>query len=123
MQPPNSPVSFTGAGFLSYVFPRVIAAGRAHYARRALSATEREHLGARDDHTPPGEAVLPEGAAEATAVAMRPTETAGREFDLEFVRWSMVLDGVLTGSCVFATRGWQMYLGACSPWVLECLPH
>ena len=42
---------------------RVIAAGRAHYARRALSATERAHLGARDDHTLPGEAVLPEGAS------------------------------------------------------------
>ena len=105
-------VSFTSAFFLSFVFPKIIAAGRAHYARRALSAAERAHLADRDGHTPPGEAVLAEAAVEANAAPVKPSADVNeRAFDLEFVRWSMVLDGVLTGACVFATRGWHMYLG------------
>lgn len=33
------------------------------------------------------------------------------KFDLDFLRWSCVLDGVLTGVLTWSGRGWQMYIG------------
>jgi len=35
----------------------------------------------------------------------------------------MVLDGILTGACVFATQGWQMYIAAAAlPWASGTAP-
>lgn len=106
--------------FLVGLFPKIIARGRKWYAR-PLSSEDVKHLGDRDDHTPAG--TVPTAVPNQTLPPKPTDEGHGSHFDLAFVRWSMILDGILTGSCVFATQGWQMYVaGAALPWASGTAP-
>ncbi|KAH7412106.1 hypothetical protein DE146DRAFT_674465 [Phaeosphaeria sp. MPI-PUGE-AT-0046c] len=104
-------------GFLSLIFPRIIARGR-------------KWLQPRDDHKQaikPGEeeALIQEHPISPneveTANPMENEEPPNPEpkddqetfaFDLFYARFSVLLDAILTGAAVFVSRGWQMYVVA-----------
>jgi hypothetical protein len=99
--------------FLMFVFPRIISSGR------ILFKTSDEPL----PDTPP-ESPLPTEAYDIDPVPAiiadqdEPTNppkpvavTQGAGFDLFFLRWSLLLDGIITASSAFANQGWHMYLG------------
>jgi MFS family permease len=103
-------------GFLSLVFPRIIAAGRKWLgdveSKKTVEVEEREPL-VRVQITPPTPAVTEivdplenEEPANPEPVNKRETFT----FDLFYARFSLLLDGILTGLAIFVAKGWQMYL-------------
>lgn len=52
-------------------------------------------------------------AEEEPIVTAEPTadeEKAAYAFDLFFLRWSLLVDGILTAGAALATKGWHMYL-------------
>jgi MFS family permease len=101
-------------GFLSLAFPRIIAIGRKWLGdgQKPEEGEEREApvqvhiipptpavtemLDPLDTEEPPN----PEAADEQETFA----------FDLFYARFSLLLDGILTGLAVFVSKGWQMYL-------------
>ncbi|KAI5480150.1 hypothetical protein MNV49_001811 [Pseudohyphozyma bogoriensis] len=102
--------SLSRALFLTLLFPRIIAWGRKLYT---TSTTP----------TPPSEIHIPTAPADidpstqpdAEEPALPPPMTDvghGAQFDLVFVRWSMVLDGILTACTMLSSQGWHMYLAA-----------
>lgn len=44
---------------------------------------------------------------------LQPLEQGGgsSRFDLHFLRWSLVVDGIFTATSAWATKGWHIYLG------------
>ncbi|KAI0477897.1 major facilitator superfamily domain-containing protein [Xylariaceae sp. FL0804] len=151
--------------FLMFVFPRLIAAGRAWYRARggedeggevegegeggasspvdpdpeaqgagtaanadadAAIAATHTNADAGDDRSADADAIpteprdfappAPVAAPDTSEPAQTPKPVApaeGARFDLFFLRWSLLVDGVLTCSSAFATEGWNMYLIAC----------
>lgn len=118
------------AFFLIVLFPRIIARGRAWFAARgragrraaldasAKTASDGGEAAAGRPPTEPrqfeapaavqgeeGEPVVPDPAVEKLAC----------QFDLFFLRWSLLVDGLLTAVTAFATRGWHVYLGTFPP--------
>ncbi|KAL1406277.1 hypothetical protein Q8F55_007973 [Vanrija albida] len=102
--------------FLSVCFPRIIAAGRAWFAASSTSPP------ASPKPTPPTPA-HPEDADQAEVAdaagqppadeAPEPTDRAhGAGFDLVFLRYSILLDGVLTGAATLLSAGWHVYAAA-----------
>lgn len=103
--------------FLIFAFPWIISTGRKWFVdsgKRAIeSATE-------EDSTTGGIATVPEAfdppsgimAEQEPAIPPLPAnEETGREFDLFFLRWSLVADGLVTAYTASATAGWHIYLG------------
>ncbi|GAA5934400.1 hypothetical protein JCM1841_000912 [Sporobolomyces salmonicolor] len=130
-------VALSRAGFLTFLFPRIIAAGRSWYTPTFSSPSP----------APASPSAIPPHAAQpappddpASALSDLPTtfgeiepvapliqtdtiqeppkvpsgtdELHGSRFDLTFLRGSMVVDALLTGSVGFAREGWHMYLAA-----------
>jgi len=101
--------------FLMFVFPRIISLGRTMFKATG------EPLPESSPESPlPTEAhdidPVPAIVADQEEPAKPPktaTVTQGADFDLFFLRWSLLLDGVITASSAFATQGWHMYLGIC----------
>ncbi|KAI0018643.1 hypothetical protein F4780DRAFT_750418 [Xylariomycetidae sp. FL0641] len=112
--------------FLLLIFPKLITVGRAWFDGPASDGEEetpkqqqqqqqqqqREHADG-DIPTCPGDF----GAAEGEEVPQEPTrvpdpdeEDSGTGFDLFFVRWSLVIDSLVTFMAGFSTQGWQVYL-------------
>ncbi|KAK8059075.1 major facilitator superfamily transporter protein [Apiospora saccharicola] len=122
------------AFFLIVIFPRIIAAGRKWFARSAIldqrknNNTANQNSSSGDPETPPtmGEIIptdprqfeIPSaGQAEEEPVAMPEItdpaiEKLASQFDLLFLRWSLVVDGLLTAMTAFATQGWHVYIAA-----------
>lgn len=100
--------------FLIFAFPRIVSSGRRWFA---TSAKGRVSAGRGDAlPTAPGDFDFSEGGGllaeqEPTPVPAPVPEESGREFDLFFLRWSLVADGVVTAFTASATRGWHIYLG------------
>lgn len=107
-------------GFLSLVFPRIITTGR-HWLGSTSSKKEA------DDQEDEVEAlvhvnVIPPTPAEIETVdpmeneePSNPPLSDQREtfaFDLFYARFSLLLDGILTGLAVLVSEGWQMYVVA-----------
>ncbi len=110
--------SFMRAVFLIFIFPRIISLGRRWFASHAKKESiKKPDAGAEVDRqilpTEPEEFEAPTGTqAEEEPVSAEPAEEkAAYEFDLFFLRWSLVVDGVLTAATAFATKGWHVYLG------------
>ncbi|KAK1834466.1 major facilitator superfamily domain-containing protein [Podospora conica] len=110
--------AFMRAIFLIFLFPGIIARGRnRHMGRlklesdRAASHRSSEECEA-DLPTRPEELEAPMGTyADDEPVAVNTeVEDEGTAFDLFFLRWSLVVDGVLTMLTVFATEKWHIYL-------------
>jgi hypothetical protein len=104
-------------GFLSLIFPRIVAAGRKWLGdgeKRKMEEEEREppvqvHI------IPPTPAVTETVDPLENEEPPNPEPTNEQEtfaFDLFYARFSLLLDGILTGLAVFVSKGWQMYLVA-----------
>ncbi|KAK1854107.1 major facilitator superfamily transporter [Colletotrichum chrysophilum] len=97
--------------FLLFIFPRIIDSGRKWYTGRSEKELQSEvfraqvlaetEAGVTTDVHP-----KPNNLSEATVFQSVP----GHEFDISFLRWSLVADGLLTASTAFATKGWHIYL-------------
>ncbi|KAH8889077.1 MFS general substrate transporter [Thozetella sp. PMI_491] len=108
-------LNFVARGiFLMVVFPAIISSGRAWFARTEegrKTALESQGEGIPTqpaDFDPPPGGVLPE---QEPAEVLKPVELeSGQAFDLFFLRWSLVVDGVMTALAGLISSGWQIYL-------------
>ncbi|KAK4445137.1 hypothetical protein QBC34DRAFT_413604 [Podospora aff. communis PSN243] len=108
--------------FLIFLFPPIITKGRKWYlARHPEQASSTRGGGARESTevlgeipTRPEQLEAPVGSfPDEEPVAIDPAaEDEGSGFDLFFLRWSLVLDGLLTMGAAFATKSWHIYLAA-----------
>lgn len=108
------------AAFLSLLFPRIIATGRKWLASRE----SRSSVDGQDEEIeapihvnviPPTPAVIE--IADPLDIEEPPNpmpidEQETFEFDLLYARFSLLLDGILTGVAVFVSEGWHMYIVA-----------
>ncbi|KAI0103898.1 major facilitator superfamily transporter [Nemania sp. FL0031] len=98
--------------FLMFVFPRIIAYGRLVFKTADVPGPDSP-----PDTPFPTEPLdidpLPPTGADQEEPIKPPkpvTMTQGAGFDLFFLRWSLLIDGIVTTSSAFATQGWHMYL-------------
>lgn len=107
--------------FLVLIFPRVIGWGRLFMAnRRSESAPTNE---AAESPTPEARRLLPTEPAqfeaptgaqiveEPVVAPKKKNQEGDTRFDLIFLRWSLMVDGLLTTISAFATQPWHIYLG------------
>jgi len=105
-------------GFLSLVFPRIIAAGRKWLGDRDKEeeSEEEQREGPLAVHViPPTPATTEMVDPIENEEPPNPEPTNEQEtfaFDLFYARFSLLLDGILTGLAVFVSQGWQMFLVA-----------
>ncbi|KAI1398280.1 hypothetical protein F4819DRAFT_468928 [Hypoxylon fuscum] len=99
--------------FLLFMFPKIISAGRVWFNGTHASTESRKPDS--ESHIP----INPEDfeASEVGEVPQEPVqapdldeEDSGTGFDLFFVRWSLVIDSLVTFFAGFSTNGWQVYL-------------
>ncbi|CAH0044844.1 unnamed protein product [Clonostachys solani] len=89
--------------FLLVLFPKTITAGRAWF-----SSKQDGHIEAVDPVRESSDDMV--GPEEQARASLNSCSQSGREFDLFFLRWSLVFDGLVTASTAFATEGWHIYL-------------
>jgi len=116
-----SEFAFMRGLFLIFLFPPIINNGRRWYltrypeeAGRSPEESQRADTVLEDEiPTRPEQFEAPVGTyADDEPVAPDPAkEDEGTGFDLFFLRWSLVLDGLLTMLAAFATKSWHIYLG------------
>ncbi|ROT42643.1 major facilitator superfamily transporter [Sodiomyces alkalinus F11] len=109
--------------FLMFIFPKLIDVGRRWFASSAAGPTaSRADLGGEPLRREEGE-ILPTNPDEWEPVpglvnSEEPTKPPPEEddedsmFDLSFLRWSLLVDGIVTSISAWATEGWHMYLAA-----------
>ncbi|KAK0736536.1 major facilitator superfamily domain-containing protein [Apiosordaria backusii] len=114
----TSGFAFMRGMFLIFAFPRIIGKGRRWYMARHPEVQHGHDNGqtAAPPHlaTNPEEFEAPIGSfAEEEPVEAEPVkEDEGTEFDLYFLRISLVVDGILTMCAAFAVKSWHIYLAA-----------
>lgn len=102
--------------FLSFVFPRIISTGRKWFDQRdALPAKSRENEPLlRHAHLP----ISPKDVGPIDSV-VNDANSPGRPlpelkqtfaFDLMYARFSLLVDGAMTGLAVFVSQGYQLYI-------------
>ncbi|RFN48028.1 major facilitator superfamily transporter [Fusarium flagelliforme] len=100
--------------FLIFLFPRIIAWGRGWYVRSETSSEEEvDETATQHIPTTAGEfdATVGEQADHEPYRAVSSNkEDEGTRFDLVFLRYSLVVDGILTTVSGFATQRWHIYL-------------
>jgi hypothetical protein len=110
------------AFFLIFIFPRIIDAGRKWWSssksttpsdakkQKGNGPTAPTHL-----PTEPEEFDRPAGLqGEEEPEILQPADDEDRsacQFDLFFLRWSLLLDGFLTTLAAYGTQPWHMFLG------------
>jgi hypothetical protein len=104
------------AAFLLLLFPRIISRGRRWYLARGSRVEPHGNAGLESPSrlvTNPEELEAPMGSfAEQEPVGSSKAKgDEGTQFDLFFLRISLVVDGALTMCTAFATEGWHIYLG------------
>ena len=103
--------SLIRGGFLTFLFAPIINAGRRWYAQ-----TETASM-CKDSTRIPTRIADYETAHQVAGVADEPVPVpasarqAGAEFDLVYLRCSMMVDSVLTGTLALVQHGWQIYGG------------
>ncbi|KAH8203831.1 hypothetical protein TruAng_002008 [Truncatella angustata] len=102
--------------FLLFMFPRIISAGRDWIngkEKHHESTSTNEH----EDRIPTRPEDFP--AATGEDVPQEPVmvpevdeeeEDTGTSFDLLFVRWSLVVDSIVTATAAFSSQPWQIYM-------------
>lgn len=105
--------------FLTFIFPRIIAFGRKKVAQRskAREANSKPGSGAATPFNPTDEREIDAAdALEGEQEPLQPQKLQSKQetfdFDLIYTRYSLLLDGVLTGTATFITQGWQIYVVA-----------
>ncbi len=109
--------SLLRGSYLTLVFPRVIAYGRKWFQRpnkkTVVVAEGAEEPLLHDQQIQANEIDTVEPLEnEEPAAPPRNKEDETFEFDLFYARFSLLLDGFLTGLAVFLSQGWQMYIFA-----------
>ncbi|CAJ2502987.1 Uu.00g103810.m01.CDS01 [Anthostomella pinea] len=99
--------------FLLFMFPNIITVGRNWFNRAATSedASTNTHEGRVP--TNPEDFAAAEGGEvpqEPELVPDADEEDSGTGFDLFFVRWSLVIDSLVTFFAGFSSSGWQVYM-------------
>ncbi|KAI1770662.1 major facilitator superfamily domain-containing protein [Hypoxylon cercidicola] len=99
--------------FLLLMFPKIISAGRIWFNSTPVS-TEAAHT-EPESHIPinPEDFEADEGGEVPQEPVQSPDlneEDSGTGFDLFFVRWSLVIDSLVTFFAGFSSNGWQVYL-------------
>lgn len=110
--------------FLLFLFPRIIHLGRRYMASRRARKDQvpeaEEESGTDGTLTPPSLPTDPRDfdASMGTIPSDEPTkpikpsaEELDPQFDLIFLRWSLIVDGGFTTVAAFATESWHIYLG------------
>ncbi|KAK5745752.1 hypothetical protein LTR17_001254 [Elasticomyces elasticus] len=105
--------------FLTLAFPLIISGGRKWLDKRSKAAAKdkltTEESGIPEIPTTPEQiAAGPEPIGQGSTSKQEDDEENKESFhfDLMFTKYSLVLDGLLTGLATFTTSGWQMYLVA-----------
>ncbi|KAJ4127940.1 hypothetical protein NW768_008223 [Fusarium equiseti] len=102
--------------FLIFLFPRIISWGRGWYVGSETSSEEEvDETATQHIPTTAGEfdATVGEQADHEPYRAVSSNkEDEGTRFDLVFLRYSLVVDGILTTVSAFATQRWHIYLAA-----------
>lgn len=104
--------SLRGA-FLTFLFPRIIAAGRRWFGDVKKTEEPEVEPAVHVNVIPPTPAVTEMVDPMETEEPANPEPINERDtftFDLFYARFSLLLDGILTGMAVFVSEGWQMYL-------------
>jgi len=104
--------------FLTLVFPHIISGGRRWLSRyratrRQNKDSENNDANIADLPTDPDEIAATANPMENEQEPVEPPKPAAEEsfeFDLQFTKYSLIADGLLTGLATFTTQGWQMYL-------------
>lgn len=102
--------------FLSFIFPRIIAAGRAWLepdtAAPAGPAEQESLLGGPRVPKSPNE-IGPVDPMDNDVELTGPPRLEQKQtfaFDLMYARFSLLLDGAMTGLAVFVSKGYQLYI-------------
>jgi MFS family permease len=103
--------------FLTLAFPAIISRGRKWLDKRTNLKRSPPHLKGSDylPSSPAQLASVPGVDSDETEPINIPspsTETESYHFDLFYIKFSLVADGILTAGATFTTQGWQMYLVA-----------
>lgn len=101
--------------YLSLAFPRIIKVGRRWLHPPNGEATKMEIAASEPAGTSPSGIEIAD-PMDAEIEPLNPPQREDEEetfaFDLLYARCSLLVDGVLTGLCVFVSEGWQMYIVA-----------
>lgn len=100
--------------FLSFAFPKIISWGRKRYPSLSSSNTTKPLCSRIIPVTPEAFEAIPalQGEQEPASIPRTNPERDNVTFDLLFLKWSLVVDGLLTGATAFSTKGWHIYLAA-----------
>lgn len=121
------------SAFLFFIFPRIIDTGRKWWVKKPLDsehtpAHTKQRQPQREDERPntlsrissrPEEFEAPMGSGNQMLQeesmpqpeANAEEDRAACRFDLFFLRWSLVIDGLLTAGAALCTQRWHVYLG------------
>lgn len=102
--------------FLMFIFPEIIDSGRRWFAssshagalQKTLTQEERSVIPTHPEDMDPAPGLM--NASEPTK-APPEEEDEDSTFDLSFLRWSLVVDGIVTSLAAWATEGWHVYAG------------
>ncbi|KAJ4353785.1 uncharacterized protein N0V89_005515 [Didymosphaeria variabile] len=101
--------------YLYLAFPRIINIGRRWLQPPNGEATKIETAASEPAGTSPNEVEIAD-PMDAETEPLNPPQRENEEetfaFDLLYARCSLLVDGILTGLCVFVSEGWQMYIVA-----------
>ncbi|KAI0127390.1 hypothetical protein BJ170DRAFT_625194 [Xylariales sp. AK1849] len=104
------------AFFLITIFPRLIGLGRKWFTSRAKETTGQKTIPGvvQEIPTDPRGIEAPVGgqSQEEPVIPDATDEKLACQFDLFFLRWSLVVDGLLTAGTALATQKWHIYLAA-----------
>ncbi|KAL4877789.1 hypothetical protein BJY04DRAFT_221755 [Aspergillus karnatakaensis] len=106
--------------FLFFLFPKIISAGRRWFSTKGEKTTTVQDspvpIPTHPEDFDPVAGILSEQEPPKPLV---PVERAGgQEFDLFFLRWSLLVDGLATAYTAFATAGWQIYIAFAAGFLL-----
>ncbi|KAK9786703.1 putative Major facilitator superfamily (MFS) profile domain-containing protein [Seiridium cardinale] len=99
--------------FLIVMFPKIISQGREWLNGAPETPHEREDEYENDVPVSPGDfpASPGEEVPQEPIKAPEPEdEDTGTGFDLLFVRWSLVMDSIVTAIAGFSSQGWMVYM-------------
>lgn len=101
--------------FLTFAFPAIISGGRTWIDRRQITTDKvgREESAIPELPTGTGEfepGMMDENAEPTEPPKPRTGEEESFVFDLYYTRYSILVDGVLTGLATFTSQGWHMFV-------------